>query len=85
MDWNNHNCHHAETLLKKKKPPPNENIIFTFLKTYVCTGVQETVTVWLSHIAGTNRMMVFVPGSLNKLKLPKVKLKLQVKVLSYFF
>lgn len=40
---------------------------------------------WLSHIAGTNRMMVFVPGSLNKLKLPKVKLKLQVKVLSFIF
>lgn len=85
MDWNNHNCHHEET-----SPPPQKPkyIIFICLKTYVYTVVQETVMVWLSHIQGTNRMMVVLPGSVNKPKPPKVRLKLQEKrkrVLPFFF
>lgn len=74
--WHNHNCHHEET-----PPPPQKPkyIIFICLKTYVQTAVQVTDMVWLSHIQGTNRMMVLVPGSVNKPKLPKVRLKLQEK------
>jgi len=71
MDWNNHNCHHEETQQPPQKP---KDIIFICLKTYVYTVVQETVMVRLSHIQGTNRMMVLVPGSVNKPKLPKVRL-----------
>lgn len=85
MDWKNHNCYHEEAPSPPRKP---KYIIFICLKTYVYTVVQETVMVWLSHIQGTNRMMVFGPGSANKPKLPKVRLKLQEKrerVLPSFF
>lgn len=75
MDWNNHNYHHEKT--PPPTPPQNsKHIIFICLKTYVCTVVQDTVMVRLSHIQGTNRMMVLVPGSVNKPKLPKVRLEL---------
>lgn len=60
-------------------PQKPKYIIFICLKTYVYTIVQDTVMVRLSHIQGTNRMTVLVPGSVNKPKLPKVKLKLQEK------
>lgn len=85
MDWKNHNCYHEEAPSPPRKP---KYIIFICLKTYVYTVVQETVMVWLSHIQGTNRTMVFGPGSANKPKLPKVRLKLQEKrerVLPSFF
>lgn len=75
-DWNNHNCHHEETPLRPQKP---KHILFICLQTYVHTVVQATVMVWLSHMQGTNRMMGLVPGSVNKPKLPKVRLKLQEK------
>lgn len=73
MDWNNHNYHHEEI-----PPPPqkSKHIIFICLKTCVYTAVQDTAMVQLSHIQGTNRMMVVVPGSVNKPKLPKVRLEL---------
>lgn len=76
MDWNNNNFHPEET---PPSPQKSKYIIFICLGTYVHAVVQETVTVWLSHIQGTNRMMVLVPGSVNKPKLPKVRLKLQEK------
>lgn len=82
MDWNNHHFHHEKTAPQKSK-----YIIFICFKTYVYTVVQEIVIAWLSHIQGTNRMMVLVLGSVNKPKLPKVRLKLQgkrVSILAYF-
>lgn len=67
--------------MKRHHHPPqkSKHIIFICLKTYVYTVVQDTVMVRLSHIQGTNRMMVLVPGSVNKPKLPKVRLKLREK------
>lgn len=67
--------------MKRHHHPPqkSKHIIFICLKTYVYTVVQDTVMVRLSHIQGTNRMMVLVPGSVNKPKLPKVRLELREK------
>lgn len=36
MDWNNHNCHHAETLLRKKQQP-NENTLFSLSSKHMYT------------------------------------------------